>query len=157
MNSFIKKILFISCLAASQIVLSAEMTPLSTVVKNNDLKKDHAMASYLVKRCSAISSVIGGVMIEKMGEQEKGKNFQKDAAEYAAVATQIDKSLQNKRNPNSRKTDQEWNESTYSVIKDLMMLYFDGIKKNSALTGNYFSDSFKSDIDICNNLNKYVK
>jgi hypothetical protein len=152
-----KKIAFLSLVMLSSLAISAEMIPLSKVLKENNLKKDHAMASYVLKRCSAISSVLGGVMIEKMGEQDKGRMYQKIGAEYAVTALEVDKSVQNKRNPKSTKTNQEWIEVTQSAINDLIMLYFDGINKNTSLTGNYFSDAFKSDMIICNNLDKYVK
>jgi hypothetical protein len=157
MNNLVKKLLALTFVFLSPIAFSAEMTPLSTVVKTNDFKKDHSMASYLLKRCSAISSVMGGVMIEKMGEQEKGRLYQQLGAEYAATSLEIDKAIQNKRNPNSKRTNQEWIQSTQSAVNDLIMLYFDDIKKNTSLTGNYFSDSFKSDMNICNNLSKYLK
>jgi hypothetical protein len=157
MKKFAQKIIFLGLVTLSSLAASAEMIPLSKVLKENNLKKDHAMASYVLKRCSAISSVLGGVMIEKMGEQEKGRIYQKLGAEYAATALEVDRSVQNKRNPKSTKTNQEWIEVTQSAVNDLIMLYFDGINKNTALTGNYFSDSFKSDMIICNNLDKYVK
>lgn len=157
MNSFIKKIAFLSLITLSSLATSAEMIPLSKVLKENNLKKDHAMASYVLKRCSAISSVLGGVMIEKMGEQDKGRTYQKIGAEYAATSLEVDKSVQNKRNPKSTKTNQEWIEVTQAAINDLIMLYFDGITKNTSLTGNYFSDAFKSDMIICNNLDKHIK
>ena len=157
MKLLAQKIIFFGLVTLSSVAVSAEMIPLSKVLKENNLKKDHAMASYVLKRCSAISSVLGGVMIEKMGEQEKGRTYQKLGAEYAATALEVDRSVQNKRNPKSTKTNQEWIEVTQSAVNDLIMLYFEGINKNTALTGNYFSDSFKSDMVICNNLDKYVK
>jgi hypothetical protein len=157
MNNLIKKLIALTLVSVSSIAFAAQMTPLSTVVKTNDFKKDHAMASYLLKRCSAISSVMGGVMIEKMGEQDKGRLYQELGAEYAATSLEIDKAIQNKRNPNSKRTNQEWIQSTQSAVNDLIILYFDDIKRSTSLTGNYFSDSFKSDMKICNNLSQFLK
>lgn len=157
MNNLVKKLLVLTFVLVSPIAFSAEMTPLSTVVKTNDFKKDHSMASYLLKRCSAISYVLAAVMIEKMGEHTKGKAYEQIGTEYASTALEIDKAIQNKRNPNSRKSNQEWLDSSQAAINELVVLYFDGIKKNTSLTGNYFSDSFKSDMNICNKLGKYLK
>lgn len=136
----------------------SELTPLNVIVQSPDFKTDLSRISYVLKRCAAIYTVTGGVMSEKMGELKSGKEMQDYGALLGSSSSELDQSLQKLNNPKKiMLSKQESLKITWESITRIVGIYLEDIQKNIDRTGDYFSSTYKSDLMICKNLDKYSK
>lgn len=137
--------------------IAGEMNLLSSIVSTPDYQTDRTRVSYVMKRCSALYTVTGLVMMEKMGESKLGKEMTELGAIYADGSMQLDMAIQKSRNPKVNMTIEDWQKTTIDMINRISNIYITDMKNSSDRTGDFFSSAYKSDMNICKDLSKYTK
>ncbi len=124
----------------------------SSAAKNG--KVDGTQIAYVFRRCSAIYNVMHSVAKENLNDKTMEDYYRKNGVLFATQSAILDMKVSEQRKGKSSLEDSAKNSS--EVVRRLIEIYTEDVKANQIRSGNYFSDKFRDDTLLCNELVKFL-